>query len=285
MSPGGAELDLPRFAPEQLAALLAAIDVNDKIDHRAELPSAVSLDQPAKHFVAGFRLSRQLWQEGFDWRALNAMAARLRAGESLSAAEQRSFKQIRARFKHLRFAYFLYDARHRSPPILSLVTLVLGELQDAFRVRGGREIWRQATALRLLLTRPVRLLLVRETDHFRPSDPASFRAFTLAEIASLRPLLATAAASAHAFHAGRKVVSRQVSFHDDMRTLHPSAEHREMARALATLNGLMGHLHDELIARDAAGAFSYAQDTFALPDDIRARLQKLVGLYLGTSSS
>ena len=58
-----------------------------------------------------------------------------------------------------------------------------------------------------------------------------------------------------------------------------------MARWLATLNGLMGQAHDDLVARNAAGAFRYRRDTFKLPDEIRARLDALVALYLGTSSS
>ena len=58
-----------------------------------------------------------------------------------------------------------------------------------------------------------------------------------------------------------------------------------MARWLATLNGLMGQFHDELVSRNAAGTFSYTRDMFALPDDIRFRLDELVGLYLGTSNS
>lgn len=280
-----ANLDARPFAPERIDALVAAIDVNDAVDLDAKLPASITLDHPAERFVDGFRLSRQLWREGFDWRALDAMAARLHGGAALSPDEQRRFKQVRARFKHLRFAFFLYDARHRSAPMLSLVTLVLGELQDAFRVRGPREVRRQALRLRLLLTAPARLLLARETDRLVPSDPAGFRRFTLAEIASLRPLLTRETTGAHAFHAARKVVSRQVSFHDDMRTLHPSPEHRAMARALATLNGLMGKLHDELVARDAAGTFRYAIDDVAMPDDIRDRLAALVELYLGTSSS
>lgn len=280
-----ADLDAGPFTPERIDALVAAIDVNDAVDLDAKLAASITLDHPAERFVDGFRLSRQLWREGFDWRALDAMAARLARGETLSPDEQRRFKQVRARFKHLRFAFFLYDARHRSPPMLSLVTLVLGELQDAFRVRGPREVRRQAFRLRLLLTAPARLLLARETDRLKPSDPAGFRRFTLAEIASLRPLLTRETTGAHAFHAARKVVSRQVSFHDDMRTLHPSPEHRPMARALATLNGLMGRLHDELVARDAAGTFRYAIDDVAMPDDIHDRLAALVELYLGTSSS
>lgn len=282
---GRAALDAIRFPPATLAALVAAIDVNDHIDPQAALPRHVPPDQPAPHLVEGFALSRQLWQEGFDWRRLRALANRLRRGGTLDEEERRWFKQVRARFKHLRFAFFLYAARHRSPAMLSLVTLVLGELQDAVRVRGPVAVRRHATRLAVLLTPPARRLLAWETDRFAPTSPAGLRAFTRAQVATLPPLLAAPVIGAHAFHAARKVVSRQVSFHDDMRTLHPSPEHVASARGLATINGLMGRFHDELVARDAAGSFDYHRDSFALPPDIRARLEALAVLYRGTSSS
>lgn len=284
-----AELDAIRFAPERIDALVAAIDVNDRIDAHAALPATVGLDHPAERFVEGFGLSRQFWQEGFDRRAVIALAAALRRGERLDADARHGFKQVRARFKHLRFAFFLYGAAHRSPAVLSLVTLVMGELQDAVRVGRTRDIARHAVRLHLLLAGPARLLLAREVDRLTPSDAAGFRRFTLAQVESLRPLLRAPTTGAHAFHAARKVVSRQVSFHDDMRTLHPSAgtaaEHRAMARWLATLNGLMGQFHDDLVTRNAAGTFRYARDTFALPGEIAVRLEALVALYLATSSS
>ncbi len=280
-----AALDTIRFAPAELDALVAAIDVNDLIDLDAPLPASVELDHPADRFVEGFCLSRQLWQEGLDRAELVGLAARLRRGGTLDTDGRRWFKQVRARFKHLRFAFFLYSTQHRSPAMLSLVTLVLGELQDAVKVRGPADIRRHAARLQLLMTSPAFARLVRETDRLTPSDAAGFRRFTLSQIATLRPTLAGPAIDAHAFHAARKVVSRQVSFHDDMRTLHPSPEHMAMARWLATLNGLMGQFHDDLVARDAAGAFRYRRDTFALPADIRARLEALAALYLGSSSS
>ncbi len=284
-----AELAAVRFAAERIDALVAAIDINDRIDLDAALPTTVRLHYPAERFVEGFALSRQLWREGFDPPALTALAIRLKGGGQLDADTGRWFKQVRARFKHLRFAFFLYAAGHRSPAMLSLVTLVMGELQDAVRVRHARDVARHAARLQLLLSRPARLLLAHEVDRLVPSDAAAFRRFTVSQIASLAPLLATPVTGAHAFHAARKVVSRQVSFHDDMRTLNPygeqAVEHRAMARWLATLNGLMGQFHDELVTQNAAGTFRYARDTFALPEDIRARLEALVPLYLATRSS
>ena len=278
-------LDAVRFAQADLDSLVAAIEVNDRIDPDAQLTDRLAFDNRAERFIQGFCLSRQLWREGFDPPALIAMAASLRRGGELNKDERRWFKQVRARFKHLRFAFFLYSAGHRSPPMLSLITLVMGELQDATRVRGPREISRHAARLQLLLAGPGRLLLAREVDRLVPSDAAGFRQFTLSQVESLRSLLRAPMIGAHAFHTARKVVSRQVSFHDDMRVLHPSAQHEAMARWLATLNGLMGQYHDDLVARDAAGAFRYRRDTFALPVEVRVRLEALVGLYRGTSSS
>lgn len=278
-------LDAIRFPPATLDALVAAIDVNDRIDLSATLPESVILDIRPERLIDGFALSRQLWREGFDWRRLLLLAKDLRHGGPLDDGERRWFKQARARFKHLRFAFFLYSAGHRSPPLLSLVTLVLGELQDAVRVRGPDDVRRHARRLELLLTAPARALLMRETDRFEPGDVASFRQFTRSQMATIQPLLAAPLTDAHAFHAARKVVSRQVSFHDDMRTLHPSPDHLAFARALATINGLMGRFHDDLVARDASGEFRYRQDLFMLPDDIRSHLQALVALYLGASSS
>ncbi len=278
-------LDESAYDAETLDALVAAIDVNDLIDLHAPLPQELALDFPPERFVEGFRLSRQLWQLGFDRAGLIDLAARLRRGETIDEAQRHWFKQVRARFKHLRFAFFLYSQQHRSPKMMSLVTLVMGELQDAVKVKGRAEVRRQASRLYLLLKAPTWRLLTREADRFVPSDAAGFRRFTLSEMASLQPLLSSPAIGAHAFHAGRKVISRQVSFHDDMRTLYPAEEHRAMARWLATLNGLMGQFHDDLVARNASGSFSYARDTFALPDDIRSRLGEIATLYLGTSSS
>lgn len=267
-----------------MRALAAAIDVNDRIDLAAPLPPTFAFDVPPERFADGFRLSRQLWEERFDAAATAALAARLARGGA-KVGERDAFKQVRAAFKHLRFAFFLYDRRHRAPPILSLVTLEMGELQDAVRVGQAAAARRHGAALRALLAPPLRPLLRREIG-LEPTDAAGSRAFTDAQLASLRPLLGQVAVDAHAFHAARKVVSRQVSFHDDMRTLAPegeaSAAHRAAARWLATLNGLMGAFHDELVTRAAAGGFRYGRDTVALPPAIRERLALL---SRGTSSS
>ena len=280
-----AALEASPCPPTVLASLLRAIEINDHIDLDAPVPATVSLDYPVEHLIAGFQLSRQLWRSGVERSALIDLADRVRGGGPIDDGARRWMKEVRARFKHLRFAFYLYSGGHRSPPMLSMVTLIMGELQDALRVKGSSDVRRRAVQLRLLLAAPLWRRLEREVDRLVPSDGAGFRRFTLDQIDSLRPLLATPTVTAHAFHAGRKVVSRQVSFHDDMRTLYGGAEHAAMARWLATLNGLMGAAHDDLVARHAAGGFDYARERFTLTTEIRDRLDALITLYRGTSSS
>lgn len=271
-------LDARRFDRARLDLLYAAIEVNDLIDPAAAPPPAVRLDYRQANLVEGYRLSRQLWREGHDRAALIGTATTLARGGPFGRDEQRAFKQVRAKFKHLRFAFVLYRADHRCPAAFKAITTTMGQLQDA--VRGGRQqaVRRQALLLRGLLANLPQQLLAREVDRVSLTDPHGFRAFTLAQIAALRRMLGSPTINGHRFHAARKIVSRQVSFHDDMRTLAPDADLATMARYLATINGLMGQHHDLLVARAAAGD-GYGGDEFAMPEPIRERLAKLVALY------
>ncbi|MEG3089447.1 hypothetical protein [Sphingomonas sp. PB4P5] len=267
------------FSPAQLDALFAAILVNDVVDAAVELPATIRVDYPTGHLADGFALSRQLWETGFDREALIALATRLGRDGAIDAIEQLWFKHIRAKFKHLRFAFVLYGAEHRCPATFKAVTTSMGHLQDAFR--GGRRgaVARQAAVLRLLLARVPLVVLKREIARMKPSDSADFRRFTLAQIAELRGMLATDTITGHKFHVARKIVSRQVSFHDDMRSIHAADEHLAMSRYLSAINGLMGQYHDGLVLRKVSGELDYARETFAFPPDIRARLTALVDRY------
>jgi len=267
------------FSQARLDALFAAILVNDVVDATAELPPAIRVDYPTGHLADGFALSRQLWEEGFDRAALIAMATRLGRDHTLDAGEQLWFKHVRAKFKHLRFAFVLYGADHRCPPAFKAVTTSMGHLQDAFRIGRRGAVARQAAVLRLLLARVPLAVLRREVVRMKPSDSADFRRFTLAQIGALRAMLAAGRVTGHQFHVARKIVSRQGAFHDDMRLLHPAEEHHLTAPYLSTINGLMGQFHDGLVLRKASGDLDYTRETFAFPPDIRQRLTALAGRY------
>lgn len=272
-------LDAAPFGRATLDALYAAIEVNDRVDADAEAPAAIRLDYDRAELIDGFRLSRQLWREGFDRTALIEMAATLGRADAFGPEEQSRFKQVRAKFKHLRFAFVLYAADHRCPPMFKAVTTTMGHLQDAFGNGRHSAAARHAALLRLSLARLPQMLLSRETDRLAPSDPADFRRFVLAQMTTLREMLERDRINAHGFHAARKIVSRQVSFHDDMRTLRSDPRHDAMSRCLAAINGLMGRFHDTLVLRRTRGELDYARAAFAFPADIRQRLEALVALY------
>ncbi|MEG3122612.1 hypothetical protein [Sphingomonas sp. GB1N7] len=267
------------FSTTDCDALFEAILVNDVVDARVELPPEIRIDYPAGHLADGFAISRQLWREGFDRADLIAFIAKLRRGEPISADEQLWFKHVRAKFKHLRFAFVLYGADHACPRMFKSITTSMGLLQDAFRNNRRDATVRQSVVLRAMLSHLPLKLLDREVHHLKHSDAASFRAFTLRQIADLRDTLAGRDTTGHRFHAARKIVSRQVSFHDDMRIIHPAPEHVVLSRYLSAINGLMGAFHDELVLRAGHGELDYAHGTFAMPGDIRVRLEALVARY------
>ena len=276
---GSRELDGEPFPAERLDALYAAIRVNDVIDEHAPPPATVRLDYDRDWLIDGFRLSRQLWREGFDRADLIDMARDIGAGGGVEPATAARFKDVRAKFKHLRFAFVLYAADHRCPVAFKALTTIMGQVQDAARNGRRRAAARQAALLRLSLNHLPQALLAREVDRLVPSSPADFRSFVLDQIGSLRAMLGAATITGHRFHAARKVVSRQVSFHDDMRIIHPDPAHDAMARYLATINGLMGRFHDDLVRRHTLGELDYANASFALPPAIAQRLAALASLY------
>jgi len=270
---------MTRFSPTQLDALFAAILVDDVVDAEVDLPSAIRVDYPAGHIADGFALSRQLWEDGFDRDALIGLTEKLGRDGTIDAAEQQAFKHVRAKFKHLRFAFVVYGGQHRCPTTFKTVTTLMGHLQDAVRNAQRGAIARQAALLRIALGRFSIALLRREVSRVTLSDPADFRAFTLAQVAELRTMLAAPSLTGHHFHVARKIVSRQVAFHDDMRTIHPSPENHALSRYMSAINGLMGRYHDDLVLRKVSGALDYGRDLFALPADIRQRLTALVERY------
>ena len=271
-------LDAEPFAAEQIAALKAAIAVDDVVDAEITLPHSISRTYSQEQLVAAFRLARQWWRQGFDPETLATTSGRLQSGRAPDAADLQEFKDIRARFKHLRFAFVLYAADHRCPALFKALTTAMGQLQDGLKQDPPRTAW-SGRLLTLLLTRPSLRLINPTVDRLTPSDSADYARFVSAQMASLRTMLAQPAITASQFHAARKIVSRQVAFHDNFRVLFPADEHVVMSRYLAAINGLMGQQHDRLVRESVRGELDYAHASFPVPDDIRRRLERLVALY------
>ncbi len=270
---------MKQFPADRLDALFDAILVNDVVDAQVDLPDAIRTEYPDGHLADGYAISAQLWREGFDRAALLGFIERLGRGDDPNQADQLWFKHIRAKFKHMRFAFVLYGADHICPRLFKSITTSMGLLQDAFRNGRRAAIRRQSILLQFLLSSPMTVWLHREVDRAKLDTGAGYGDFTTRQIATLRRTLSKPTLNGHSFHAARKIVSRQVSFHDDMRTIHPAPEHFVMSRYLSAINGLMGSYHDELVLRDALGELDYGHEKFALPADIRHRLERLVARY------
>jgi len=257
------------------AALFTEILRNDRIDLAARLPDVIDFHFTPDQFARCFRVSRILWQASLERNVLVQMARTLiRTGE-ITPGDQLRFKHERARFKHLRFAFATFGARHRYPLAIDAITSVMGNLQDAFK-NGKQASARRNAALLCALLHPLPFgLAVRETARFRAATADSFRRNLAQQADDLSRFLEEQQVTAKSFHDTRKIVSSARAGFATLTTLYPTANSKSVAAFLATVNGLMGNFHDTLMSAHLGGRLDYHRDRFALQPEIRQRLQSL----------
>lgn len=273
------EIDGHSFSKEQCDELFAAVLAHDDIDLDAELPDAIHLDYTPEQLTQCYRICRQLWKEGVDRAALGKIVEKIFWHRSLSPEDQLAFKDVRARFKHLRFAYVACDERHRYPRMFHWLTAATGYLQDAFKNEQGAAVGRLAIRTRLFLTRIFYALISREIDQFQPSTTETFKTYVRSQIGFLQWHLAREKITSKEFHEMRKVISRLVALYDNLKILYPSPYHVSVSKYLSTINGLMGAVHDEMIIRKFNKTQDYYADAFEMPTGIRQRLLVLTERY------
>ena len=266
---------VPDPAADCSDALFAEILLNDQINLSASLPMTINLDVTMRQLELCFRASSRLWQDRLERAALAQMTRILRKTGDVSADDRLRFKHERARFKHVRFAFAMFGARHRYPLALDAITSVMGNLQDAFKNERHVSVRRNALVLQALLqTGPV-ALAAREIDHFRPAQPQSFRRYLGIQANQIAAFLEQDRVTAKSFHDTRKIVSRFRAGFATLRTLYPDPDIARVADFVATINGLMGNHHDDLMSAHLRGHLDYHRDSIILQDDIRHRLQSL----------
>ena len=277
----GARIERERFSPEQCDALFGAVLVNDRVDADVRLPGRIHLDYRQEQLVRCFLICRQVWREGVDRSAFVSLLVKLRTSGALGCEDQLLFKNVRAKFKQLRFAYANMDDRHRYPRALHHATTMMGRLQDDFKNDRGGAIRRRALLLllRFWLARPLYAVITREVDRFRPTTVAGLRACIADQLAFVRSCVGNGRITGKDFHEIRKIISRQTSLYVALVTLYPSPYHDSVFRCLSSLNGLMGALHDDLIQRKMLGTQDYHHDAFVLPTEINERLIALIAAY------
>ncbi|MDZ4140993.1 MAG: hypothetical protein U1C48_03190 [Methylotenera sp.] len=272
-------LDVPLFSEAQCNALFAAVLVHDDVNLDAELPEVIHLDYSQEQLTQCYRICRQVWKQGVNRKFLCKLVTRLFWFCTIAQEERRTYHNVRAKIKHLRFAYVTFDERHAYPVHLHRMTRIMGELQDAFKNKQKATIRSLAIKLRFLLMILPYALVTKEIDQFQPSTIESFRKYVNDEINFIRLHLAKKEITSKEFHEMRKVISRQVALYDNLKTLYPSVYHSSMSRYLSTINGLMGSMHDALIAQKFKKTEDYYVATFEMPEEIEQRLIALVDKY------
>ena len=267
------------FSEVDCDALFAALLIDDKINLDDRLPDSIPLDYTQEQLSQCYLISQQLWHEGISRKALCEITDKICKQGKLNEQDQYTYYCMRAKIKHLRFAYVMFDERHRYPRVFHWMTAAMGHLQDVLKNPQQSSVWFEAFLVRLFLSKPIYRIAVKEISGFKPSTAESFRQYILNEINTIRLYLDQDKVTSHEFHAMRIVISRQVSFYDNLKTLYPSDYHQTISKLFSTLNGLMGSLHDELIVRKFNKTQDYYKDTFIMPEEIRLRLKALTEKY------
>jgi len=269
---------IPAFPPETLVAFFEAVEINDVVDPDVHLPNPILPDCPQEDMRRCFALCMQFWTMGVSRAKLLTLTGTLLRTGDLPPADRIGYKHIRARYKQLRFALTLYGARHRPPTLFGVTVAVMGKLQDAFRNGHRRAVIGYGLLLRTLLSRPLWAFVRHSVSTVRLDTAAGFLAYRKGEIRRLQKMLEQGTLTGPQFHALRKIVSRQVSFYDSLRSLDHRDHHYRMSRFLSAINGLMGSHHDEMVEQAMVGQRDYRMaDT--LDSDLRQRLEQLVDRY------
>jgi len=270
-------LDSPQASTSQLAALMQNILDNDEINLQAYCPEISESDVSATELANCYRLTWQLLASGVNMSSARRLVAIITLRGTATAKQAIDFKLIRARFKHMRFACANCSEQHAYPEILHSVTRLMGDFQDAFKsgrrfrtLKLGIRLWRQLGSSFFEELR-------ESIADARPSSAESFQRYLRAESRHLADAMREGGyLTGRQFHELRKIISRRIALNDTRRALSPSPELDKLSLYLATINGLMGKMHDELILQRVRKELDYDNQPFKLPDEIADRIRAFV---------
>lgn len=267
------------FSSEQCKQLFAAVLVHDDLYPNAQLPEFIHLDYSQEQLQACYQICLQVWQLGVQRKTLKKLILKIYKQQDLSPSEQKNYKEIRAKFKHLRFAYVTCCETHQYPKWFNNLTRKMGKFQDAFKNKKFDDMQWCVKRLRRQLNVIVFYMIKREVKQFKPSTPKKFAQYIQNEIKFITLHLKKGKITGKEFHELRKVISRQVALYDNLKTLYPSQYHDNISQYLSTINGLMGSFHDALIINKFNNPDSYYNDTFIIPEEIEHRLTCYIQRY------
>ncbi len=260
-------------------ALFSAVLVHDDLYPSVQLPDNIHLDYSQEQLTQCYQICLDVWQDGVKRKAFRRVVRKYYQLGTLGPEEQIEFRNIRAKFKHLRFAYASFTEKHQYPRLFHWLIVVLGYLQDATKNGQQKTVDASVTLLRFLLSKRAYALIIKKLKRFKPTTPEAFREHVCSEINFIRKNLDKKKVTGKVFHDMRKVVSQQVALYDNLKILFPSSYHKRISQYLSTINGMMGKLHDELVVKKFNKTQDYYHDLFIIPDEIKYRLSNFTHKY------
>lgn len=269
------------FSERQCQQLYEMICVDDEINLQNTFPDIIGFNYTQKQLIESFIISRQLWLEGITDKRFPQIIKQLCTSCHITEEDKVIYKMVRAKFKHLCYAFQGFDTRHKRPLLLGRSTALLGIIQDGFKNTKTNIVIPNALLLNMLWNETGLKLLKKEVYRFFPCDVENFSQAVHKRVAFIKKEIETNKNfTAHQFHFLRKQVSMLSAIYGTLDVLFPSNYHHKTFQYIATINGLMGNYHDLLIEQKLNKTQNYFFDRFVLPEEISERLAVLVKYYI-----
>jgi len=267
------------FSPTDLAILYRHIEADDNINPEAALPPGfINFSCSEETRQACYYMALQLLDSYVDNRRLRCLIMAVTRRRAADAEQLAAFRKARTCFKHMRFCCANFDKRHRYPQHLHLLVVMMGQFQDAIINRQKAKITALGLGLLLLLSPAPRRALRYRLAAYRPATERSYRRYLdrenrrLARFLAREPLQGTG----KELHKLRKIISRRVALNDALRSLQPSAGRDAVSLCLASLNGMLGEIHDVLVSLKTKKLIDYQRHRFTLPNAVTDRLKSFL---------
>lgn len=276
-------VDFERFhySENQCQQLYDMICVDDEVNLQSVLPAKIDFNYTQKQLIESFMISRQLWLEGITEKRFSGIVNQLCSSCHISEEDKVIYKMVRAKFKHLCYAYRGFDARHKRPFLLGNITGLLGIIQDGFKHKKANIVIPNALLLKALWNKKGHSLLQKEVYRFFPCDVASFISAVDKRVTFIQnETRQNPTVTAHQFHTLRKQMSMLSAVYGTFDVLFPSPYHHQTFQYLATINGLMGNYHDILIEKKINKTQNYFFNHFTIPAEISSRLANFIKHFI-----
>ena len=267
------------FSAAQCEALFKALLLHDEINLEVSLPKPRPESYTQVQLNEYFQLSHQLWRDGLSRLLLLEMIEKIYHQGKLDADDKHKFYCMRAKIKHLRYAFLMFDRNHSFPMMFHWMAAVMGYMQDLLKSSQHSSVKRVAMLIKLFLTKPIYALVIKKFDKFIPSSSENFHQYLDNSIDFINSKLIKDRLTSHEFHEVRRVISRIVTFYNCIYILYPDNYQYVVLLYLRTINGLMGSVHDDLIVASFNKTQNYHKDTFEMPTVIKQRLMAYVEFY------